>query len=402
MNGKLLKQAMEMKTRLIQHRRWLHQHPETGFDLAKTQAYVRRELEMMGLSPSDCGKCGLVVEITGTPGKTILLRADMDALPIREETAVDFAAANGNMHACGHDLHTAMLLGAAKLLADNRDRLKGTVRLLFQAAEETLEGARDVVESGVTQCVDAAAMIHVIPAAPMPAGTVIVAPPGISAPSAAYFTVCVTGKGCHGAAPWKGVDALSAGAHILVALEALMARELPTDSGAVLTVGKFLSGTAGNAIAGETHLMGTLRATRDETMEFLKQRITDISRGIAAAFRSEAAVKFTAGCPALKNDPQLCGSFHRYLSQLLGSDWVLSGTEMGTVGGSEDFSWISDQVPSVMLALAAGEPEKGFTHPLHHPKVTFDESVLPTGTAIFAQIAIEYLSESTEAPQQIP
>ena len=175
----MLEKAMKIKDELIEHRRWLHAHAETGFDLHQTADYVCRKLEDMGYLPRRIGRCGIVVDHNRSEGPTILLRADMDALPIREETNLDFKSRTENMHACGHDLHTAMLLGAAKLLV-NED-LSGNVRFLFQPAEELLEGAKDMIDAGVLEGVDAAMMIHAA-LAPLPTGMAIISSPGVSAP----------------------------------------------------------------------------------------------------------------------------------------------------------------------------------------------------------------------------
>lgn len=398
MNNTILSQAMDLEKQIVQDRRWLHQHPGTGFDLEQTKEYVRRRLVDIGLTPIECGRCGLIADIQGSTGKMILLRADMDGLPIQEEADVEFASQNGKMHACGHDMHTAMLLGAAKVLNNHRQMIRGTVRLMFQPAEEIFEGSEDMIDSGSLEGVDAAVMVHVTAAMPIPAGTVIVSAPGVTAPAADYFTIRVQGKGCHGSAPQNGVDALSAAAHILISLQELHARELSADAGAVLTIGSFHGGTAGNVIADQAELCGTIRTYDEQTREFLKQRLADISQGIAAAFRASAAVEFGSGCPTLKNDPQLCESFHDYLTALLGPKRALSAAALGggkpvRGGGSEDFAYVSHNVPSVMLALAAGEPAKGYAYPQHHPKVKFDEAALPYGSAALAQIAIRFLSD---------
>lgn len=399
MNKQILSQAQSMQEQLISHRRWLHSHAGVAFDIDETVEYVRSQLSAMGLTPVRCGKAGLTALITGgQPGKTILLRADMDALPIREESGVEFACENGNMHACGHDCHTAMLLGAAKLLVNNRDKLRGTVKLMFQPAEEIFEGSADMIANGVLEKPrpDAAMMIHVTAGMPVPAGTVIVSAPGVSAPAADYFTIKVQGKGCHGSAPHNGVDALTAAAHILIALQELHARELSASSEAVLTIGKFNGGTAENVIADAAALGGTIRTYDEETRAYLKQRLIEISRGIAATFRASAEVEFGSGCPTLKNDPGLYEQVYGYMQDLLGqqkalSALVLSGGKPARGGGSEDFAYISQEVPSLMLAMAAGEPAKGYSFPQHHPKVKFDESVLSTGAAVFAYSAIRYL-----------
>ena len=389
----ILTQAKSLST-LKADRRWLHTNAETGFNLTKTLEYVKNRLTELGYTPIKCGKAGLYATV-GSGSKTILLRADMDALPIREDSGLSIASQNGNMHACGHDMHTAMLLGAAKLLMDHKKELGGTVKLMFQPAEEIFEGAKDMIQNGILQDPkpDAALMIHVTAALPLPAGTVIVSAPGVSAPAADYFTIDVTGKGCHGSAPQNGVDALTAAAHILIALQELTARELPASAEAVLTVGKMESGSAANAIANSAKMSGTIRTYDEETRVFVKKRLADISRGIAAAFRAEAEVEFGSGCPTLINDAALSGKVYDTLLPLLGKDRVLSAAVMGSTkgGGSEDFAYVSQEVPSLMLALAAGEPDKGFPYPQHHPKVIFDESVLPIGAVVLAHCALEFL-----------
>lgn len=398
MKERILAEASAIKEEIRTHRRWLHQHPETGFDLADTKPYVKAALEEMGYSVTECGKAGLVTTV-GSGGRTILLRADMDALPIREEADVDFASENERMHACGHDMHTAMLLGAAKLLKDHEAELKGTVKLMFQPAEEIFEGSKDMIEHGVLKDpnVDAAMMIHVTAGLPLPAGIVIVSAPGVTAPAADYFSILVQGKGCHGSAPQNGIDSLTAAAHILIALQEIQARELPASDESVLTIGTFHGGTAENVIADSAVLGGTIRTYDEEVRTHLKARITEISEAVAAAFRAKAEATFGSGCPTLYNDPGLCKEVSGYLTELLGRGVLnaadLNGGKPTRGGGSEDFACVSRQVPSLMLALAAGEPEKGFTYPQHHPKVKFDESVLSIGTAVFAYAAMRYLDD---------
>ena len=387
----IIKRSKQLQEELVRHRRWLHQHPEVGFDLPQTKEYVRKELMALGLEPQDCGKCGLFADIAGKPGKTFLLRADMDALPIDEEAEVEFVSTNGHMHACGHDFHTAMLLGAAKLLSENRQGLQGTVRLMFQSAEEILSGAKDMMDHGVLSGVDGAVMIHVATATKFPTGTIVIAPPGVSAPAAIYFTIHVQGKGCHGAAPYKGADALTAACHTLIALQEIQARELPSNLGAVLTVGQLQAGEADNAIPDETILRGTLRAFENDTVEFLKERLNDISRGMAEVFRCKSDVTFTKSCPPLMNDPSLCEWAFNKLSGHFGDDQVISAAELdrSVAGGSEDFAYISQKVPAVMLSLSAGSTAEGYTEPLHHPKVTFDEGALWVGAAALTILAVE-------------
>lgn len=393
----ILAEAKALEAEILSHRRWLHAHAETGFDLTQTKPYVKAELKKMGYTVTECGKAGLTTTV-GNGGKVFLLRADMDALPIAEESDVGFPCPTGKMHACGHDMHTAMLLGAAKLLKQHEAELPGTVKLMFQPAEEVFEGGKDMIENGVLKNpdVDAGMMIHVTAGLPIPSGTVIISAPGVSAPAADYFSIKVQGKGCHGSAPQNGVDAITAAAHILIALQEIHARELDASQEAVLTVGKFHGGTAENVIADSAVLGGTIRTYDEKTRSYLKERMTQIATAIATAFRATAEVSFGSGCPTLVNDKALCGSMVGYLQELLGPYGALNAATFGPSrgGGSEDFAYVSQEVPALMLALAAGEPTKGYSYPQHHPKVKFDESVLPIGTAVFTYAAYRWLKDN--------
>lgn len=393
----LLKNAEKLREKLVEHRRYLHEHAEIGFELPQTCAYVNEVLRNLGYTPKKCGKAGVICSVGDDESKpAVLLRADMDALPIKENSGEAFACKTGNMHACGHDLHTAMLLGAAELLKKEETRLKGGVKLLFQPAEEILAGAKDCLKNGVfgAQKPDYAVMLHVMTDLPLKTGTAIISSAGVSAPAADFFRITVQGKGCHGSTPWKGVDAVSVGAHILLALQTLSAREIPASANAVLTVGSLQAGKAGNVIADRAILQGTLRGFDEKIRAQVKERIKEVVRMQAKVFRAVAKTEFTSGCPTLVNDGKISDFCYRAAKALLGEERVftseqLSGGEVGkTSGGSEDFAYISHEIPSVMIGLAAGEREKGYTCPLHHPKVRFDEEILPIGAALLTAFAL--------------
>lgn len=402
---KLLKEAAGLKEKLIQTRHYLHTHPGTGFDIAETVAYVKQELAAMGYEPKECGKAGLVALAGGKkPGKVFLLRADMDALPIREEADVDFPSTNGKMHACGHDMHTTMLLGAAKLLKEHEDELNGTVKLMFQPAEEIFEGSHDMIEAGILKNpdVDAALMIHVMAGLPVPAGTVISCDGGVSAPAADYFTIRIQGKGCHGSMPNNGVDPITVAAHIITGLQEINARELALSDAAVLTIGTVQAGNAANVIPDTAEMGGTIRTYDEDTRAFIKQRMADISSGIASAFRATASVTFGSGCPTLLNNNDLAVCTPQYIKELLGPTKAFTAGQLNAMSGagkapkstgSEDFAYVSQEVPSIMFALAAGHPNDGYCYPQHHPKAKFDEAVLPSGSAVYAYTAMRWLEE---------
>lgn len=402
---RFLQEVKKFENEIISNRRYLHSHPEIGFDLKDTFLFVKNSLTKMGYKPQQCGKSGLVALAGGKKkGKVFMLRADMDALPIKEKANVEFCAKNGNMHACGHDMHTAMLLAAAKLLKIYENEIRGTVKLMFQPAEEILQGSKDMLDAGLLKepKVDAALMIHAIAGMPFRAGTVIVSEPGVSAPSSDFFEIIVQGKGCHGSMPNCGVDPLNVAAHILVALQEINTRELGMNENALLTFGEFNGGTAANVIPDRVVMKGTIRAFQEDVRNFIKERTVQIAESIATAFRAEAKVVFTSGCPTLVNDKDLSQSAMRYAKELLGDEMALSVSELQSndMGkkfsksvGSEDFSYISHEVPSVMLALAGGEPKNGFIYPQHHQMVSFDESALSAGSAVYAYIALRWLEE---------
>lgn len=399
----LLEEAGQLKETLILNRRYLHSHPGTGFDVTDTVDFVKKELARMGYEPMECGKAGLVALAGGKKeGNVFLIRADMDGLPIKEEAETEFSSSNSCMHACGHDMHTAMMLGAAKLLKMHEEEIEGTIKLMFQPAEEIFEGSRDMIEAGLLKNpdVDAALMLHVMAGMPFEAGTAIVSAPGVSAPAADYFEIRVQGTGCHGSMPNMGIDPLNAAAHILIALQEIHARELAIGDRAVLTVGTMNAGTAANAIPDMAVMGGSLRTFDEEVRSFMKERMEQIAEGIARAFRAEAKMVWGSGCPALVNDKDLCACVEAYAKELLGRGKAFSVEDLNSMGGgqrsskaagSEDFAYVSQEVPSVMIALAAGQPEKGYQYPQHHPMVKFDEDALVNGSAVYAYTAMRWL-----------
>lgn len=395
----LLSEAVAEEEYLRYCRRSLHAIAERGFDTEKTLRFVSGELEHMGIKAEKCGRAGLTALIGNGEAGCILLRADMDALPLGEETGLGFASKNGGFHGCGHDMHTAMLLGAAKLLKKHERELNRGVKLMFQSAEEILEGAKDMMEAGVLDSpkVEAAVMIHALTALELPAGSIIVPEAGVSAPAADYFTIELRGQGCHGSSPNTGVDPISAAAHILVGLQELSARELAMNERAMLSIGSIHGGDAPNVIPEKVLMQGTLRAMEEDTRKYIKRRLEEIARGIAAAFRTEASVSFDRGCPGFMNDGKLRNWVKLRAEDILGKERVFPSGELEKAGGrgsrtagSEDFAYISREVPSLMLALAAGEPKNGFVHPLHHPKADFDETALPYGAAVLACCGAEW------------
>ena len=396
-----LNDAKEIENEITENRRFLHSHAETGFELTETVAFVKEKLQEIGCECADCGKGGVVALVgKGESDCVFLLRADMDALPIKEKSDLGFSCDTVNMHACGHDMHTAMLLGAAKILKKHESEIEGTVKLIFQPAEETLSGAKNMIENGVLKNpdVNGAMMIHVLAGFPKKSGTVIIPNAGVGAPAADYFTINIQGKGCHGSTPHLGIDSLSVAAHILLGLQEISARELGVADEALLTIGSLHGGTAGNVIADTAVMQGTLRAFDDKIRDKIKKRLDEISESIGNAYHAKITVTFGSGCPTLINDENLVKEVEENTKELLGAELVVNASAFGDEnthrGGSEDFSYVSKEVPTVMLGMAAGEPEKGFQYHQHHPKVTFDEGVLKIGSAVMAYNAFKWLEDN--------
>lgn len=397
----IFNEIKKMDGDLRKTRRFLHAHAEVGFSLRETRKFIIESLKELGYAPKTVGKAGILATTDGNftraTTKRVLLRADMDGLPIAEKSGEPFRCKRGNMHACGHDLHATSLLGAARFLKTHEKELAGEVRLLFQPAEEILEGAKACIEDGVTQGIDGAFSLHVAVDTPLETGTVLLPPSGVSAPAADYFTIEVTGKGCHGSAPQNGVDALLTASYILLALQEISSRELSPAQPAVLTVGKLLGGEAGNAVAQTASLQGTLRAFDDSVRLRVKKRLCEIAQGVAKSFRAKAKISFGGGCPTLVNDGGMVALSEKIFKKALGNK-VLSVGDLGAGfasrnGGSEDFAYISHETPSVMIALCAGQTEKGYEYPLHHPKVRFDEGALVYGAFAYSAFAYSFLKK---------
>ena len=398
---KLLAEAEALQPQLQKWRRTIHRNPEIGFDLPKTRALVKQALTEMGYQPQDCGKAGILALAGGKrPGKTILLRGDMDALPIFEESGEVFASEiPGRMHGCGHDMHTAMMLGAARLLKAHEDELEGTVKLEFQPAEEIFQGSPDMLAHGLLEAphVDAAVMFHVLGGMPLPLGEVLVPGGGITMASCEQYHIVVHGKGGHGSMPENCIDPITAAAHIHIALQEINARELSQNDFGVLTTGRFAAGAASNVIPDTAEMWGTIRPTdpQNKSGALIKQRMTEIAQGVAAAFRCTAEVMFSDFCPCMVVDETLSKDAFGYLSEMLGQGVMdmtpLTGGKPG--GGSEDFAFVSHEVPTVSLFLACGGPAQGCRYSQHHPKVRFDDSVLYKGSAAYGYVAMRWLAE---------
>ncbi|MDU1077213.1 M20 family metallopeptidase [Clostridium sp.] len=394
--NKIMSQAKLIYDDLITIRRTIHSNPEVGAKLPKTKAYVIDKLKEFGYEPQEICESGVVATISGkNPGKTFLLRADMDALPVVEATECDFKSTNGSMHACGHDMHTAMLLGAAKLLRENQDDIEGTVKLVFQPDEEGFTGAKKMLAAGVLENphVDAAMAMHVHSGTP---SNMVLCGLGTSIAGCNRFRIVVKGTGCHGAMPELGVDPINIAAHIYISLQELIAREIPATKAAVVTIGKFVGGEAPNIIPREVFMEGTIRSLDKEIGEFIFNRINDITVNTAKMFRGEAELIELSSVPPLTNNTDLAKEITSYVKDLIGENLVnlFEGGGMG----SEDFASYSYEVPSVYMMLGAGTKQENLLYgePMHNEKVVFNEEILATGSAIHAYSAIMWLKNNKD------
>lgn len=394
MNIEIINEAKKYYEEMRRDYEYLHTCPGVGFDIKETFDYVFNILLELGYEPKKCGQSGIIADIGNGRGNSVLLRADMDGLPIKEESGVAFSSNNGNMHACGHDMHTSMLLGAARILKANENKINSRVRLMFQPAEEILQGAKDMIEGGALEnpMIGKAVMLHVLSGMPFEVGTIIVSSPGVSAPCADYFSITVKGVGGHGAMPEKSVDPLVVGAHILLALQNINSRELSMGEKAVLTTCSISSNDTYNIIPEEVVIKGTMRCFDEDVRNKIRRRIEEISSNIAMAFNAKAKVSFDIGCPTLLNDEKLSCHIKKIMIELLGREKVymsneLKGNKSGA--GSEDFSYVSHEIPSVMIGICAGNANEGYTHGLHNSKVRFDEKTLINGAAVYAACGFE-------------
>ena len=377
--------ALELKDETIANRRHIHKNAETGLDLPKTKAYVMEKLTEYGLEPKDCGYG--VTATLGKGGKVLLLRADMDALPMPEESGEEFACPTGKeAHTCGHDFHAAMLLTAAKMLKEKEDTLEGTIKFMFQPAEETFEGSKNMIENGILENppVDAALAYHVSPGK-MPIGLFMYNDKDTMMYSVDGFKITIHGKGSHGAYPHVGVDPINIGVHIHLALQELIARESDPTHSCVLTIGQFAGGTAANIIPETVVLQGTIRTNKPEARELLVRRMKEVAEKTAAVYNGTVDIEMISEVPPLICNPKLTDEVVGYMQEL-GIPGLTPYPGI-SASASEDFAVIAEKVPSTFMYLSAGYLDERGQYPAHHPKAQFNEDVCPIGAACLAHCA---------------
>ena len=384
--------ALELKDETIANRRHIHKNAETGLDLPKTKAYVMKKLTEYGLEPKDCGYG--VTATLGKGGKVLLLRADMDALPMPEESGEEFACPTGKeAHTCGHDFHAAMLLTAAKMLKEKEDTLEGTIKFMFQPAEETFEGSKNMIENGILENppVDAALAYHVSPGK-MPIGLFMYNDKDTMMYSVDGFKITIHGKGSHGAYPHVGVDPINIGVHIHLALQELIARESDPTHSCVLTIGQFTGGTAANIIPETAVLQGTIRTNKPEARELLVRRMKEVAEKTAAVYNGTVDIEMISEVPPLICNPKLTDEVVGYMQEL-GIPGLTPYPGI-SASASEDFAVIAEMVPSTVMYLSAGYLDERGQYPAHHPKAQFNEDVCPIGAACLAHCASQWLKNN--------
>lgn len=388
----ILHQAKAIQPWIVGLRRQLHQHPELMYEEFETSKLVQQTLTELGIEhQKDLAITGVLASLGNGEGPCVALRADMDALPIHEQADVDFKSEiDGKMHACGHDCHTAMLLGAARLLKENEELINGTVKLIFQPAEEGGAGGEKMSEQGVLENPEVQRIYGLHVSADLPTG-MLAARAGTLMAAAGSLRIVVHGRGGHAAMPHKTIDPVATAAKIVVELQTIISRELdPLESG-VISVTMMHGGEAYNVIPPEMEVQGTIRSLTLEGLHHLQARVTAVAEGIAQANQCDVDVSFPGNdYPPTLNDEKSWDAGRLAMEEILGDGKVL---EMPPVMGGEDFAYYTQRVPGCFAFLGVGNPDIGATYSVHHPMFKVDEDALPYGSAIHVNCALKTLEE---------
>ncbi len=384
-----LDEAKKVNDWVVAIRREFHADPEKSMEEVRTSARVAKELKGMGIEVVRIGETGVLGTLQGSaPGTVIALRADMDALSIQEQTGFDYSSKNpGLMHACGHDFHTAMLLGAAKILSGMREQLKGTVKFLFQPGEEVAKGAKSMVEGGVLDNpkVDMAFGMHVI--SDIPIGKSVLQDGGFMA-SGDNWECSIKGVTAHGSSPWQGIDAIVCASAIVQGLQTLVSRVNDARDPIVINVGTFHGGDRFNIIPSKVELTGMNRAFSVRAREGMPVWMEEVIKGICAAYRCTYEFTYHFSCAPLINDPEATAFAKESVAKVIGAENII---QIPRIMGSEDFSEYAIKVPSTFMVLGVGNPAKDCVYSQHSEHYKADEDCIPVGVASHVQMAADYL-----------
>jgi amidohydrolase len=386
-----LEKALEIKPELISWRRDFHENPELGFEEYRTSEKIKEFLKSEGIEYyelADTGVCGI---IRGNGTKTVALRGDIDALPLGDKKSANYSSKiQGRMHACGHDAHTSILMGAAKVLNSLKSQLNGNVKLIFEPAEETVGGARFMIKEGVLKnpSVDAVIGLHVNE--DIEIGHIGIKK-GVVHAASNPFTITIKGKGAHGAHPDAGVDPVVIASNVIIALQTIVSREIPPTDPAVITIGTIHGGTAQNIIPEEVTISGIIRTLRTEHRAYVKKRLVEVVEGITSSMRGSCDINIEESYPCLYNDDHMISVVENSARHIIGIQAieVLDKPNMGV----ESFAYFSMAVPSAFYFLGVRNEEKGIIHPAHGCLFDIDEDALPIGVAIQCKAAFDFLSE---------
>ena len=387
-------EANDIKDELIEIRRTLHQYPELGFEETNTSKFIKDFLAKEGIEFKEfagTGVCGIIKGTKeGENNRVIGLRADIDGLPMQDKKSCSYASkVSGKMHACGHDGHTTILLGVAKLLNKNKDKFNVIVKLIFEPAEETSGGARVMIEEGVltNPTVDVMCGLHVEET--LDVGMIMVRRGTVNAASNP-FNITIKGSGGHGAYPDTAVDPIVMASHVVTSLQGIVSREIKPVNPAVVTIGSIHGGTAQNIIPNEVKLGGIIRTMTNEDREFAKVRLKEIVNGVCTTFRGSAEIEIEESYPCLYNDDNMVKILEDSAKNIIGAENVK--LQKNPKLGVESFAYFANEVPSVFYFLGIRNEEKGIIHPAHNSLFDIDEDALPIGVAIQCEVAINYLT----------
>lgn len=384
-----LKMAQDMKEELIEIRRDFHMHPELDYDVFRTQGKIKEFLENEGIEYSEAAGTGICGIIRGNGDKTIGLRADMDALPIQDMKKCEYSSkVKGKMHACGHDAHTTILLGAARILKSIKDKLNGNIKLFFEPAEETTGGAKVMIKEGVLENphVDRVIGLHVEEG--IDVGKIGVRYGVVNAASNP-FTIKINGTGAHGARPHTGVDPVVMSSYVILALQEIISRELPPTDGALITIGSIHGGTAQNIIPSEVTLSGIIRTMKTEHRVYVKRRLREVVEGVVNSMRGSCKIEIEESYPCLYNNDAAIKDVVSAASEIIGNENIinLENPSMGV----ESFAYFSMERPSAFYYLGSRNESRNIIHPAHGNLFDVDENCIPIGVAIQCRSVYNFL-----------